>query len=247
MNSGQRHMVELCRRDRDFLLSGFCKLRKLDERIIPALVIDEIIQDILELDLVKESLSPDMLGFSNYEQRLVRINDNVDFSSCPNANREGIENFTKAHEIGHWRVFSHEKEIRAELGEGQKCLPLFEDKPPVMIVCRTPWSHHGKTANKNHRRREFEADMYARVFLVPEQQLYEIAYVKELSRLGMTGGCVSKKVIWRLIYLIAEHFHVSPTMMMNTLRDLGIVYVSEGRVLLSPQQNLDSIKSVQEV
>ena len=238
MNRGYQRMLDICRRDRDVLLSEYCARRKLDKPPIPATVADEIIKDVLELDLVWETLGPKVLGETDYDQRLIRINESADFSQCPKADREGIESFTKGHEIGHWRVFGHEAAIRAEVAEGQLSMSFMPSRQGSMIVCRAPWDADRHKLPKEQQRREFQADTYASAFLVPEAQLVQQPEIQELIALGQSGKAIAEAHVWRLIYPAAARFLVSPTMMKNVLTSLGIVAISGGRISLTGQCSL---------
>lgn len=232
-------MIEVYRSDRDYLLSEYCNHKLIDNVHVPALVIDEIIQDILELDLVNEPLPPKQLGETNYDLRLVRINDQFDCSDCPNADREGIESFTKAHELGHWRIPNHETDVRAESAVGQMAFDILPEKTVASIICRAPWDTARRSFTKKQQRREIEADRYAKIFLVPEAELMSTPEAIELTSL-IGSNHVSGNLIWRLVYKAAKRFHVSPTMMKNVLVDLSIISFVGGQISISNQKNIDS-------
>lgn len=241
MNRGNQRYLEACRRDRDWLLEEYRQRRGLCSLPVPALIIDEVIQDVLELDLVMETLPGSLLGQTDYDQRLIQINDRVDISACPNTDLEGLANFTKGHEIGHWRVFDHERVIRAEVACGQLSLQLLEGPPPIAIVCRAPWSKDSRKITHEEKRRESQADMYARAFLVPECHLASCRPFTELADLAKRQAAASEKMIWRLVYEAARHFHVTATMMRNVLEEVGLITMSTGCILLSGQCELDGI------
>ena len=124
---------------------------------VPFIPIEEIIENHLGLHLEILNLdNPDVLGFIDFSENLIVINDRLDPSSYPHM--MGRFNYSLGHETGH-HVYHRET---VELDSCQE--QLFEMPKPAQIMCR-------ESESKNPI--EWQADYFSSCLLMPEFKLHK--------------------------------------------------------------------------
>ena len=184
----------------------------------PAEVLDDILTELLDFDLVELELPRGQLALCDFEQRRVTVTTQMAQTVRPNTNLLALANSTKAHELGHIRL--HEEELFGA-SDGQSGLLFPELAPSTRLV--TYRDEERKDLSAEERRREWEADLYAAIFLVPEPTLFERYQMRRIQAALEEGRELSSRYLWSLTYELARWFVVSPTMMKNHLVGLGFL------------------------
>lgn len=191
--------------------------------------IDEIVEFHLGLTFEMADLGYEsILGQIDIEDKIIRINENLDTSIYPN--REGRFNYTLAHEAGHWVL--HRSYVEKEITES-----LFEEKKEKIILCRQ---------QEQKARVEVQADMFASFLLMPARKVFD-QFVEETNRpngldikLFVDGVRKERHLIrhsfsdWRFIPSeddilhhafadLAKRFKVSRQAMVYRLKTLGLL------------------------
>jgi hypothetical protein len=214
-----------CRWDRDRLLDLYRARFGVPPSVplLPARVLDEILVEILGYKLTEKQLPPGQVAVINFDLRCITTTLHI-VGVRPNTNVKALLTATKAHELGHVRL-GHEEELRREtvcwardvLGQDAKFRLLGEPEGE---------------ASWGYQRREMEADLYAGVFLVPQDELEERQVMKRLRRAQEQGRQLAVKTLWDYTYELAASFEVSPAMMRRHLVELGVVeYFPEAQEL----------------
>ncbi|MBL8639917.1 MAG: ImmA/IrrE family metallo-endopeptidase [Alphaproteobacteria bacterium] len=126
--------------------------------------LDEIVEFHLGLTCEMADLGHEaILGQIDIEDKIIRINENLDTSAYPN--KEGRFNYTLGHEAGHWVL--HRSYVEKEITES-----LFEEKKEKIILCRQ---------QEQKARVEVQADMFASFLLMPARKVFD-QFVEETGR-----------------------------------------------------------------
>lgn len=166
----------------------------------PADIIDDVIEEVVGFQLVICKLAPDRLGETDFDQKIVRINeDPCKGLKYKNADLNGLSASTKGHELGHIRC-RHERYVR-HLQAGR-------------VLPRTVETSI-----------DLQAEAYSQTFLMPEEMILSCP---EVDMLRQFGSQLEVKDIWReVIYPLAHRFKVTPSNMKSRLKSLGLIYLDE--------------------
>lgn len=143
-------------------------LRRYFQRKPPARLpvpVEDLAEELFDLSISWERVQPEngslILGGVRPERRQLVLNDDARsyFSEFP-----GSENFTKAHEVGHWVLHVREPPASAQLFD----LP---DAPTIVCTSRDPKPP-----------REVQADIFASLLLMPADLLLPECAKRDLSR-----------------------------------------------------------------
>lgn len=164
---------------------------------VPADIIDDVIEAVVGFRIVICKLAPDRLGETDFDQNIVRINEDPRKGlKYKNADLNGLSASTKGHELGHIRC-RHERYVR-HLQVGR-------------VLPRTV-----KTSM------DLQAEAYSQTFLMPEEMILSCP---EVEMLRQFGSQLEVKDIWReVIYPLARRFKVTPSNMKSRLKALKILY-----------------------
>ena len=168
------------------------------------MVIDELLDEILGCRLLYCSLSPDILAGTDFSDRepVIKINTSVaDVPMYQGADIDGVLAVSKGHEAIHI-IREHGGEIRSE-----------------------KWGSEIQPDNAE-RRREFEAEIGCRTFMVPGWGLARQECFRELTQRARLGKQPSSKEIWFAVYGIAHGMGVNPAFMKKVLVDRGLISAS---------------------
>jgi hypothetical protein len=226
-----RELRELCRRDRDWLLEEFVRRYGAEGPgpLLPAAVLDDILTEVLEYELVEAELPRGQMALCDFDRRRVTVTTRLADCVRPNTDLVALANSTKAHELGHIRL--HE----ADLARTDRTTPdLFGEAPVRVLVTFRDELRKGRLS-RQELRREWEADLYASVFLVPERLLEEQKGMLRLRRAVERQEELTSRYLWRLTYELARTFGVSGTLMKNRLVDLGVLGYCDGELRVTRQ------------
>jgi Zn-dependent peptidase ImmA (M78 family) len=176
---------------------------------IPSHWVDTVIEDVLGFGLATRPLRGKYLGLCEYDRRRIVINSRMAQITLPNTFLEGLAHSTKAHELAHLRFPHHETEVRQAACHGEQ--PL---KPAVAL-------------------REFEANYYAGVFLVPSHRLAQEPEAETLRQAARHVHPLSSDELWAFAVAIGRRYQVTGSLMATRLAHLGLV-VKEERTLRLP-------------
>jgi Zn-dependent peptidase ImmA (M78 family) len=186
-----------CEQDRDRLLAAVAP----GVSVLPADVLDDLIEDVLGLGLVTRPMPDAKLGVTHYDRRCITINSRMSELVRPNTNMEGLLHSTKAHELAHMRLPHHEVEVRAARRQGHFLDPAVE------------------------ARQEEEANFYAGVFLVPTLSLW--AKPRVLQLLEADPAAWTSDALWQTVLDLARSFRVTGSLMARRLIHIGVIEKNE--------------------
>ncbi len=168
------------------------------KKVAPPIKVDEIMQLHLGLNVLWEDIFNDesMLAGLVPSRNMIVFNESL---MRVFENNKGLENFTKAHEIGHWllHVDHRHGDMVRDAADPYGKDGQFE------VICRdddADWD-------------ENNADMFASYLLMPKAVLKPIAKRYKLNWLG--------------IYKLAEDFQVPPTALKYRLIELGFLRLED--------------------
>lgn len=121
----------------------------------------------------------------------------------------GTEEYTLAHEVGHWDLHVHESDHTQP--------PLLLDIDDATETYMQSMQPTRLCRSDKQSRYEIQAERYAGYLLMPRHLLLPSIDGLDLCR-------------WSTIYRLREQFNVSPTAMCKRLEALGLIYVSDGRL-----------------
>lgn len=165
-------------------------------------------------DLTHYDVPVGTIGFLDHHQRLIVLDENLE--------HEGRENFTLAHEGGHWKLH-----LRHRPAPGQLSL-LGKEEGSERYFCR--WEGEERWMFR-------EAHHFAACILMPRHKLVPVA--KDRLQFVAKGGCALDSGRWRqVLQALAEDFRVSQQAMGLRLQELGLVTArQDGGVELVYQQH----------
>lgn len=178
------------------------------EILSPPVPIERLIEHLLDLRIVwttipNEKDSMALGGLAPSTQTIVLNEAHLDLLD----GTPGLENFTIAHEVGHWDL--HFDQVVAE---GQTVLPGFEH--PLEVICRAgdgSWD-------------EINADRYASYLLMPKKLILRAVKSKNITN-------------WKTLYGLRDDFKVSISALTNRLKGLNRLHIdSDGNLYSSKEQ-----------
>lgn len=190
--------------------------------------IDRIIENFglnILYDKIEEKQGENILGGLNIEQKLIVINEShmKVFKAKP-----GLENFTKAHELGHWDIF-----VRGR-AEGQfislKCefnkSEFFYRNSSMgkVTILSDAWIdsdiydvYKMYDRRKDHPHVESAVNRYASYLLMPRYFIKEYIAINNL-------------MTWNNLYKMAEIFNVTISSLCVRLQKLKIIYIENKNI-----------------
>lgn len=226
-----------CRADRDHLLGEVGRRGGLARTPVPAEVLEEILEDVLGMCIIPRAMPDSYIGHFSFDRRVISISTRLAEVSLPNTNVLGLRHSTLAHELGHLRL-EHEAVLRHHQEKDTMTLPLFGDvAEPGGIECRRDWKKKGELSPLE-RRLEREANIYASIFLVPENQLVRRVHGSAIRRWWQAREAIESDLLWQNVYPLAESFGVTPDLMSWRLVDLGWLARQGKKLCIAHQQAL---------
>ena len=223
---------------RDRLVAQYREEYGIAEPPAPALIIDELLTDFLDVSLRFDPLPLDTYAQTEWKDGRAVVTVNSLTGKIDGVkDEEGVQNVAKFHEGVH---------VDRDLPELKPGPQLFmaELGPPPKIVChRRPstWNSQGGTswtgAGGNGSRREFWAEEAGRAAAVSYEALARSHAFRAFIRLRQSGHPAANGERWRLLYLAAEDIGVNITALVKQLEFEGqiIVQKEDGRRVIYPQ------------
>lgn len=150
-------------------------------------------------DLTHYDVPEGTVGFLDHHQRLIVLDERLE--------HEGRENFTLAHEGGHWKLH-----LRYRPAPGQ--LPLLHDRSEhERYFCR--WEVEERWMFR-------EAHHFAACILMPRHKVVSVAK-EHLCFAANNAGVVYAKDWRQVLRVLAKDFKVSQQAMELRLRELGLI------------------------
>lgn len=175
------------------------------------------IVDFLELrtDRKKVMVSNDggrIVGMILPKQRQIILNDDPEF-------RDEFEQFTIAHEIGHWVLHVNQDEADGHVKQMELDLGINQNEPQSSqsFLCRNV-NDKLYRVNGNYSQSdkiEWQADYFAGCLLMPRYKLEEVCCKKDLTK-------------WQNLYAIREDLGVTISSLTTRLQHLGWITIPQG-------------------
>lgn len=189
-------MLEVCARDREEVTSSFFLERPGFEKKNASVWIEDFL-DFHGVYVDERPLAPGQLGLCYMEHGCIFLSDDMTAESAKSL--KALRVSTLAHELGHLR------------------LHRTDDVPNVLV------SYFGDNRICHPRafQREMEADLYAGVFLLPEETLLQQKSIRNVWEHREIRQSMRSPFVWKAIYEGAVELGVTPTLMKKRLIDLG--------------------------
>lgn len=186
--------------DRDELLLELRSLHPRAKNKRPADLVEGVITDVCSYFIDERALPKGQLALCDAGANRVLWNSSaVDFLDPRKVDFASLRSSTMAHELGHVRL--HHDELV------QKACISFQDE--------------GRFFDTRAFQKEREADLYASVFLVPQEMLQQEPSFHFLERAREEKRTLKSGQIWYRVYQLCERFGVTPTLMSRSLEIYG--------------------------
>lgn len=188
--------------DRDELLQELRALHPQAKSQRPADLVESVITDVCFYFIDERPLPKGQLALCDASAKKVLWNSSaVDFLNPRKVNFTSLRSSTMAHELGHVRL--HQDELV------QQAYISFQDE--------------GRFLDARAFQKEREADLYASVFLVPQEMLKLEPPFRFLERAREENRPLRSSQIWYRVYQLCERFGVTPTLMSRSLESYGLI------------------------
>jgi len=202
--------------------------KSLGRAVTAPVPVDHFVEHVLELDFlwdqIEERPGEMILGAINPRSRQIVLNDT---HAEVFDQKEGLEQFTKLHEAGHWDLLTDHASLEHPrlLDDGEGGLVAFRhSRIGLLHVLRALCtSNEGVqyicdlTSRADDPDEKRVVNRYAGAVLIPRQLL------REDVALNPPKG-------WPDVYRLAERYEVTGTAMKVRLNQLGLVYIDDGGV-----------------
>lgn len=195
-----KELVDWCRRDRDALIEKMVRVYPEFRGRPPSAWVEDLIASLCGYRVHDMPLPVGQLGLCDAANRLVLINSEMWRFVGEDADLRAVRAKTLGHELGHIRLHGDELEERYI-------------------------SLHGRWDNNNldsrHLPRETEADLYAAIFLVPDDMLLRHARGREIYRAWHEGREIPPGRLSFLVQKLAVDFGIGASVMRRSLEERG--------------------------
>lgn len=194
--------IRIYAEDRDLRLEELhCLYPRLGRHLFPSELVESVITDICHYAIEERPLPRAQLALCDVQARKIRVNSRVrDFVDIKKVNLLALRRSTMAHELGHVRLHQDEMEQRTFLSS---------------------YGAGGRFEDPRARQKEFEADLYGAVFLVPLERLKQTAAFQALEKARLDERKLKSGQIWMRVYQLSDIFGTTPTLMCRSLRVYG--------------------------
>jgi Zn-dependent peptidase ImmA (M78 family) len=156
------------------------------------------VAEFLGLDVVWDKIPDDDRGA--IAARILPLERLIEINEDIPTLRGGFGESTIAHEIGHWVLHINNQQVDCYSRLKKRGLEIQVEP----LLCRSDNSSDGI---------EWQAQYFAGCLLMPQYKLIELQKDRDLTR-------------WRYLYQLAEEFGVTISNLVNRLRDLGWIYIT---------------------
>lgn len=195
-----KELVEWCRRDRDALIEKMMGLYPEFAGSPPAVWVEDLIASLCGYRVHDLPLPVGQLGLCDVANRLVLINSEMCRFVGERADLRAVRAKTLGHELGHIRLHGDELEER-------------------YISLHGRWD--GSILDSRQFPRETEADLYAVIFLVPDDLLLRHARGREIYGAWYEGREIPAGRLSFLIQKLAVDFGIGAAVMRRSLEERG--------------------------
>ena len=182
---------------------------------VPVSLIAEIVLRLrIDWDEIADSDEAPILGFLNAPKRKIHINDRrrAHFAQYP-----GSEEYTLAHEVGHWVL--HVVQSNGTQHSFLSVNDWLRETAMYGSVSPRPYQ------SKDERRRELQANRFASYLLLPRSLI-----LPAISGLDL---CT-----WSTLYTLRDRFNVSISALCNRLEGMGLIAI-EGKTIYPSRAQRD--------
>ena len=202
----ERVLQQKCNEDRDILMEQIINLYPESQGQPPSALVEDIIHDICEFTVVDRPLSLGQLALCDFGRKMILVNSKTRTFVHHKVNLDTLRKSTLAHELGHIRL--HQTEMTEKLfisyhGSGGR----FDDSRAIQ--------------------KEHEANLYAALFLLPEQELRATRPIQNLLKNREDGREMKSSTLWKSVYQLSQIFGVTPTLLKRRLIELGWINQQE--------------------
>lgn len=198
-------MVERCTRDRN---SAFSDLREVYGarypeigRSLPSAIVRDVLRDVCQYFIEERPLPHGQSALCDFRTRKIKLNSRPENLLAKGDDLLAWQRCVLAHELGHIRLHTDEMESGCYISSGLG--QSFED--PRFF------------------QKEFEADLYAAVFMVPLELLEKSQYVRQRRERLQDMTCVTSSVVWDFVAYVARLFGTTKDLMRLSLETHGWV------------------------
>lgn len=168
----------------------------------PATFVETLIQDICRFRVFDRPLPSKakarQLALCDFGNKMIMVNSNMR-RFVPKKSLLIVRHSTLAHELGHIRLHQDEVTERSFIS----MLGDFQCDDPRAL------------------QKENEANLYAALFLLPENLLREVPDIRRMLRFRARSRTLRSSTIWQKLYRTAHRFQVSVTLTKRRFMDLG--------------------------
>lgn len=184
--------------------------------LVPPVPIEEIIEYTIDIALIWEAI-PDHEGTPVLAKLEARGQPRSEVAIIMNedkqvffAQHEGVEQFSQAHELGHYVLHIDHAKLHTLL------LPEAAEQPTVL--CRVD-------VGKKRDRKEWQAERFAAYLLMPQDLVWHACADMDLCR-------------WPNLYQLKERFHVTISALTRRLTELRLITITDDRTILPYQEKI---------
>jgi hypothetical protein len=181
--------------------------------LVPPVPIEEIIEHTIDMPLIWDAI-PDREDMPVLAKLEVRGQPHPEIAIIMNedkqvffAQHEGVEQFSQAHELGHYVLHIDHAKLHTLL--------LQDAAEQSAVLCRGD-------VGEQRDRKEWQAERFAAYLLMPQ----------DLIRKACTGMDLCR---WSNLYQLKEQFHVTITALTRRLTELRFIIVTGDRTILPYQ------------
>ena len=182
----------------------------------PPVPIEEIIEYTIDIPLIWEAI-PNHEGMPVLAKLEARGQPRPEIAIVMNedkqlffAQHEGVEQFSQAHELGHYVLHIDHAKLHTLL------LPDAAEQSTVL--CRAD-------VGKQRDRKEWQAERFAAYLLMPEDLVRSACSAMDLCR-------------WPTLFRLKERFHVSISALTRRLSELRLITITDDRTIVPYQEKV---------
>ena len=184
--------------------------------LVPPVPIEEIIEYTIDMPLIWDAI-PDHEGMPVLAKLEARGQPRPEIAIIMNedkqvffAQHEGVEQFSQAHELGHYVLHIDHAKLHTLL--------LLDAAEQSTVLCRAD-------GGKQRDRKEWQAERFAAYLLMPQDLVQSACAGIDLCR-------------WPSLYQLKERFHVTISALTRRLTELRLITIAGDRTILPYQEKI---------
>lgn len=196
-------MLDKCTRDRNLVIAAIRELYPDVGRLLPSELVRDVLRDVCGYGIEERPLPRGQAALCDFGIKRIKLNSRArNFRSLP------WQRSYLAHELGHVRL--HTDEVRGQVFISSNDLSQGFDDPRFF-------------------QKEFEADLYAAVFMVPLELLEKCKRAAEWREELHGAGGGSSPEVWKMVDELAGIFGTTRDLMRYALEAYGWVSFTPAR------------------